>query len=193
MLKMKTIRLLMSAALVACAALATAADEALLSVSASRMVEASASVAAIDQGTREVTLTTEGGESITFTAGENVRNLEQVAVGDLVTMTVLEEISMSLVRPEQAMDAAEGGLVAAATAARGERPGMVVADIEVITATVEAIDLDAGTFALKGPEGNVMEFKARSAENLQKANVGDLVVFELDRAISLVVEAPEAP
>ncbi|MFU8765350.1 MAG: hypothetical protein ACNA7T_12545 [Haliea sp.] len=190
---MKTIRLLMSAALVACATLATAADEALLSVSASRMVEASASVAAIDQGTREVTLTTEGGESITFTAGENVRNLEQVAVGDLVTMTVLEEISMSLVRPEQAMDAAEGGLVAAATAARGERPGMVVADIEVITATVEAIDLDAGTFALKGPEGNVMEFKARSAENLQKANVGDLVVFELDRAISLVVEAPEAP
>ena len=189
---MKTIRLLMSAALVACATLATAADEALLSVSASRMVEASASVTAIDHETREVTLTTEEGESITFTVGDNVRNLEQVAVADVVTMTVLEEIHMSLVRPEQAMGAAEGGLVAAATSAEGDRPGMVLAGIEVITATVEAIDLDAGTFALKGPEGNVMEFTARNAENLQKAKVGDLVVFELDRAVSLIVEAPEA-
>lgn len=99
---------------------------------------------------------------------------------------------MSLVRPEQAMSAAEGGLVAAATSAEGDRPGMVLAGIEVITATVEAIDLDAGTFALKGPEGNVMEFTARNAENLQKAKVGDLVVFELDRAVSLIVAAPEA-
>ena len=189
---MKTIRLLISAALVAVAALATAADDVLLSVSASRTLEASASVAAIDQETREVTLTTEEGESVTFTVGENVRNLAQVAVGDLVTMTVFEEISMSLVHPEQRIDAAEGGLVAAATAAKGEKPGAVLADIEVITATVEAIDLDAGTFALKGPEGKVMEFQARNAENLQKASVGDLVVFELDRAISLTVDSAEA-
>jgi hypothetical protein len=79
---------------------------------------------------------------------------------------------------------------AVASAAEGDKPGVVMADVEVITATVEAIDLEAGTFSLKGPEGNVMEFEARNPENLKKASVGDLVVFELDRAVSLVVEAP---
>ncbi len=187
---MTTIRLLLATALLALAALATAADDALPAVFASRMVEASASVAAINHETREVTLTTEGGESVSFTAGDSVRNLDQVAVGDVVTMTVLEEISLSLVRPDEPMAAMEGGMEAAATAAEGDKPGVVLADIEVITATVEAIDLEAGTFSLKGPEGNVMEFAARNPENLKKASVGDLVVFELDRAISLVVEAP---
>lgn len=187
---MTTIRLLLSAALLAVTTLATAADDALPSVSASRMVEASASVAAINHETREVTLSTEAGESVSFAAGDNVRNLDQVAVGDVVTMTVLEEISLSLVHPDQPMAAAEGGMEAVASAAEGDKPGVVMADVEVVTATVEAIDLEAGTFSLKGPEGNVMEFEARNPENLKKASVGDLVVFELDRAVSLVVEAP---
>ena len=178
---MTTIRLLLSAALLAVTTLATAADDALPSVSAS--------VAAINHETREVTLSTEAGESVSFAAGDNVRNLDQVAVGDVVTMTVLEEISLSLVHPDQPMAAAEGGMEAVASAAEGDKPGVVMADVEVVTATVEAIDLEAGTFSLKGPEGNVMEFEARNPENLKKASVGDLVVFELDRAVSLVVEA----
>ena len=70
----------------------------------------------------------------------------------------------------------------------GEMPGAVVMDAVVITATVEEINLEANTFKLKGPEGNIQEYTARDPENLKKAAVGDIVVITQTEAIALSVE-----
>jgi len=67
-------------------------------------------------------------------------------------------------------------------------PGAAVMDAVVITATVEEINLEANTFKLKGPEGNVQEYTARDPENLKKAAVGDIVVITQTEAIALSVE-----
>jgi len=67
-------------------------------------------------------------------------------------------------------------------------PGMTAMDTTIVTATVEAIDIEANTFKLKWPEGIVKEYVARDPENLKKADVGDLVVVTYTEAIAVVVE-----
>jgi len=72
-------------------------------------------------------------------------------------------------------------------------PGVAVIDAVVVTAVVEEINLEANTFKLKGPEGNIEEFTAQNPENLKKAAVGDLLVITYSKAFILTVEkAPAA-
>ena len=61
-------------------------------------------------------------------------------------------------------------------------------DTQVITATVEEINLEANTFKLKGPEGNIEELTARDPDNLKLADVGDLVVITFTEAMAIAVE-----
>ena len=69
---------------------------------------------------------------------------------------------------------------------------MAAIDSQVITATVEEINIEANTFKLKGPSGEVNEYVARNPENLKKAAVGDLVVITYTQAIALSVEKTTA-
>jgi hypothetical protein len=62
----------------------------------------------------------------------------------------------------------------------------------VITATVEDINIEANTFKLKGPDGEVTEYTARNPDNLKRAMVGDLVVITRTDAVAVVVEAQPA-
>src|SRR5262249_20941330 len=58
----------------------------------SQTVTATAVVQAIDQNTREVTLKAENGNVFSFVAGDDVKNLSQVHVGDTVRVTYTESI-----------------------------------------------------------------------------------------------------
>jgi hypothetical protein len=160
-----------------------------LSFSASRSETLSAVVDAINHETREVTLTGSQGNTITFTASPDVRNLDQVNVGDHVFAELYEDINISL-QPGNGAQAGAGQLQQMARAEQGDKPGAAVVGTTVITATVEEINLENNTFKLKGPEGNVQEFTARNPENLRKASVGDLVVFTITQALGIVVKAP---
>ena len=71
---------------------------------------------------------------------------------------------------------------------KGEMPGMVAVDSQIVTATVEEINLEANTFKLKGPDGTINEFTARDPENLKRAAVGDLVVITTTEAVAISVE-----
>ena len=66
-------------------------------------------------------------------------------------------------------------------------------DAVVITATVEEINIEANTFKLKGPAGEIREYEARDPENLKKAEVGDLVVINNNRPITLRLLYPLNP
>ena len=63
-----------------------------------------------------------------------------------------------------------------------------IPDATVIIATVEEINLEANTFKLKGPDGEVNEYTARNPENLKRSAVGDLVVITVTEAIAITVE-----
>jgi len=161
------------------------------SFSASQTMTASALVEAIDQESRLVTLRTADDEEITFTAGEDVRNLGQVSVGDILTIEIVESVSIE-VMANDGMEATEGEASAIARAEEGDMPGMAAMEATVITATVEEINLDNNTFKLKTADGEINEFVAQNPDNLRRSQVGDLVVASYSTAIAIVVEKHEA-
>lgn len=159
--------------------------------SATETVLMTALVESINHETREVTLRGPEGNTASFVVGEEARNLDQVAAGDIVSAEYVQSISVEVMAAEGA-EASMGELVGAARSEKGEMPAGAIIDTVVITATVEEINLEANTFKLKGPEGNVKEYTARDPENLKKAEVGDLVVITLTEAVALSVEKTTA-
>jgi Cu/Ag efflux protein CusF len=68
----------------------------------------------------------------------------------------------------------------------GEKPGMAAIDSRMITATVESIDLEKRTVALKGPEGNTLNLKVdERTPNLENLKAGDQVVARYTQAIAI--------
>jgi Cu/Ag efflux protein CusF len=152
-------------------------------------VSATATVKAIDLKTRMVTLKRADGSLIKFRAGDEVRNLPQVKVGDEVTVTYYESLAYEVKKPG---DAVPGASVAegAERAKLGEKPGASGARITTVTATIAAIDKAAGTVTLKGPEGDLTTIKARDPQNLNRVSVGDLVQITYTEAVGISVETP---
>ena len=124
---------------------------------------------------------------MSFVAREEARNLDQVSVGDTVMAKYEQTLSIEVMANDGSEPGA-GGMVAAGRSEKGEMPGMAIMDAEVITATVEEINIEANTFKLKGPDGEVNEYVARDPENLKRAEVGDLVVITYTEAVALSVE-----
>ena len=154
---------------------------------ASQTMTVNAVVEAIDHETREVTLRLGDDETVTFTASEEARNLDQVAVGDIVNAEYVESISVEVVANE-GMEPDAGEIGAMVRTEKGERPGIAAMDTQIVTATVEEINLEKNTFKLKGPDGTVNEYVARNPDNLRRAAVGDLVVITTTQAVAISVE-----
>ena len=154
---------------------------------ASQTMTITAVVESIDHETRVVTLRRPQGDTVTFTAGEEARNLDQVAVGDIVNAEYEEILSIEVV----ANDGTEptmlelGGME---RSAKGEMPGLAAFDAQQVISTVEEINLEANTFKLKGPDGTVNEYVARNPDNLRRSEVGDLVIITTSQAVALSVE-----
>ena len=138
------------------------------------LVTLEATVTAINQETREVTLENADGESVTFIAGDEVRNLAQVEVGDKLTVDYLEAVEIKVLGPEEAEVGAEG-VAAAGRAELGEKPAGAAVSETTVVFVIEAIDKEMETVTLKGPAGNSKTVKVRNPDNLNKAAVGDKV------------------
>jgi hypothetical protein len=161
------------------------------SMTATNTMIVTAVVEAINVETREVRVKKADGQVLEFIASEEARNLGQVAVGDVMVAEYQETVSIEVM----ANEGYEPQVMAAEAVARteeGEMPGVAAMEATVITATVEEINIEANTFKLKGPEGNIREFVARNPENLRRSKVGDLVVITITNAVAIVVEKPVA-
>jgi len=161
------------------------------SLSTSETIIMTAMVEAINHETREVTLRGPEGNSASFVASEEARNLGQVQVGDIVMAEYVQSMSIEVVA-NNGSEPGAGELAAAGRSEEGEMPGMAMIDTVVVTATVEEINIEANTFKLKGPSGEIKEYEARNPENLKKAEVGDLVVITYTEAVAITVEKTTA-
>jgi hypothetical protein len=170
------------------------ADETMLerpSFSASQTMTTAAKVEAIDYETRVVTLRRIDGEEIIITAGDDVRNLAQVAVGDMLLAEYVETISIEVIANE-GMEPAAAVASIRARPQEGEMPGLAAMDTAITTATVEEINIENNTFKLKEADGSINEFVARNPDNLKRAKVGDLVVTTITMAVAMSVEKQAA-
>jgi len=74
------------------------------------------------------------------------------------------------------------------------KPGVVVINAASITATVEAIDYDKRTVALKGPRGNVVELKVGpDVKNFKQIKPGDRVTTNYYESTAILVRKPDEP
>jgi Cu/Ag efflux protein CusF len=161
------------------------------SLSTTQTVKLTAVVEAIDHETRQVTLRGPEGNTHTFTASDEAHNLDQVNPGDTVNAEYVQNITIEVFANDGSEPGA-GSMSAIQRAAKGETPGMAAMDTSILTATIEAIDIEANTFKLKWPEGEVEEYTARVPENLKKVVVGDMVVITYTEALAVVVEETAA-
>src|SRR5512139_1571115 len=149
-----------------------------------------ATVEAIDQKTREVTLKGPKGGVISFVAGPEVKNLAQVQKGDELVVEYAQALAISLKKSTKtavSRTIVEGGKAAAP----GQKPGVVAARQVNVTAKIEAIDTKTNVVTLKGVEHTV-DLKVKNPDNLKGFKVGDFVDAVYAEAIAINVQKPTA-
>lgn len=190
-LRMSIFKTIVIVALFSASTVALAADdEAALekpSLFTSQTIKVNAVVEAIDHETRVVTLRKPDGETVTFTASDEARNLEQVAVGDIVNAEYVQSISIK-VMADDGRGPGSGELGIIERTAEGEMPGAAIIEAQFETAVVEAIDLEANTFKLRYEDGTIEEYTARDPDNLRRSEVGDLVMITIAESVAISVE-----
>jgi len=154
-----------------------------------QLVEIRGAVQAVNLETREVTLKTEEGEVLTIEAGEEARNLDQLVIGDQVLIQYYEQLTLLLEKVEGMP--AQSEQVAMDRAEKGEKPGGIKMREMTITAKVVAIDTEASTATLTGPEGNSLTLDV-DPEKLAKVKVGDMVSAVYHEALAVSVKAVPA-
>ena len=153
----------------------------------SSMVEETATVEAVDQATRMVTLKGPKGNSITFKASDEVRNLAQVKVGDTVKFAYYESLAVRVLKKGEAFPTV-GESAAMARAKQGDKPAGVVGTETSVNVTLMAVDKKAKTATLKGEDGKLVTVTPLDMKNLDKVKIGDRAVITYTEAVAVKVE-----
>lgn len=150
--------------------------------------EVTAKVMEIDHAKRTVTLQSPDGETFAAKVGEGAVNFDQVAVGDMVNVTLTEELVVFL--DEEGAAPVDSSSAALATAPKGAQPGGLVAATNQVTGTVTAIDHEQRTATLQFKDGSTKTLPVRDDIDLTLRKVGDQVVFRLTEKLAISVEKP---
>jgi Cu/Ag efflux protein CusF len=145
-----------------------------------------ATVEAIDAAKREITLKGPKGKVVPLSVSPDVRNLEQVKVGDQVVVTYIEALSLTLMKEGKALRATTTKTDGVRTP-EGAKPGGAVAEHVKVTADVIAVDQKTHMVTLKGPKQEVDLYVADPAQ-LKLIKVGDQIEAEYTQALAITVE-----
>ena len=148
-------------------------------------IKVQATVTAIDKKTREVRLKAPQGEEQTVTAGPEVKNFDQIKVGNMVTVEYLRALALELKKG--------GGLIVqrteqagGAAAKPGEKPAGVVGRQVKVVADVVDVDPATQTIKLKGPQRTV-ELHIADPEQFKRVSRGDQVEATFTEAVAVAV------
>lgn len=148
-----------------------------------------ATVQAINANERIVILADQAGNVQTIEVDPEVKNFDQIALGDIVTVEYFESVALFLGSPDNKPGEFTNQIVQ--TAEKGDRPGMVVIDVVEIIATVESIDKENMKVKLKGADDKVVTVKVDpSMGNLENIKVGDTVHARYTEAVAVSVTEP---
>jgi hypothetical protein len=157
------------------------------SVKSERTVTVVATVEAIDLEKRVVTLKGPKGKVFDIMAGDEVRNLAQVKVGDEVAVKYHESVAIDVRRPGK-MPAGTKVAVVEERAKLGEKPAGIMSGSITVTATVEEIDAKNNRVTLKGSDGKSIFVAVKDPRSLDNVAIGDEVVITLTKSLAISVE-----
>jgi len=154
-------------------------------VTATDSAKLTATVTAIDPATRTVTLKGQNGKVAQVDVSDEVRNFDQLKVGDVVSVEYKHALALSLKK-----DGGTAGAGQRETVTRsqpGAKPGGTVGREVTITADVMAVNAGTKTVTLKGPAGNVVDLVVEDPEQLKAIKKGDQVQAVYSEALAISV------
>jgi len=154
--------------------------------------QVSAQVVGLDKATRTVTLKGPKGNVVDIVAGDEVKNFDQIKLGDYVFVRYLQSLTLELATTKGGIrEGAERE--GAARAQPGERPAGVAARQVTVLADVIGVDPKKKTITLKGPKGNVVELPVQNPEQFKVVKKGDQVAATYTEALAVSVEPAPKP
>ncbi|MET0442727.1 MAG: hypothetical protein ABW071_12155 [Casimicrobiaceae bacterium] len=149
-------------------------------------VKATATITAIDKSTRDVTLKGPQGREMTVMAGPDVKNFDNLKVGDQVDMQYVEALTLQL-RKGGDKTVAKTEKTDAVGAKKGEAPGGAVGRQVTVVANVVALDPAKQVVTLKGPNQTV-DLRVADPAQFKNIAVGDQVEATFTQAFAVAVE-----
>jgi Cu/Ag efflux protein CusF len=149
--------------------------------------KASAVIVAIDATSRAVSLKTASGKVFEIVAGPEVKNFDQLKVGEKVNVGYVEALSLELKKSGKGARAAKED-AAAVQAAKGEKPGAAAGRTVTVLADVVAVDQKTQMVTLHGPRGMV-DLHVPDPGQLKNIKKGDQIEAVYAEAVAVTVEA----
>jgi len=156
------------------------------------LVNATATVEAVNLEKRELTLKGSLGDISTITVDKAVKRLDEIKPGDQVKVQYYLAMAAELREPTSE-EKANPIMVVEGTAKAPKSAAPAAGQLNVIrvVATVEGLERPTRMLTLKGPRGNYLSVRARDVKKLEKLHLGDTIVVTFTEALAIGVEKAE--
>ena len=154
--------------------------------SVERTVDVTATIIAIDKTTRDITLKGPKGNWVVVTAGPEVKNLDQMNVGDKVHARYIEALVLELKKGND-LAVTRTEAASAMGAMPGAHPQGVAGRRITVVADVVAVNRETQTVTLQGPQLSAA-VKVTDPDQLRRIKKGDQVYATYTQALAMVVE-----
>jgi hypothetical protein len=148
-------------------------------------ITATATVKAIDPATRTVTLTSADGEDVQVKCGKQVRNFDQLKVGDQVKAAAFARLLVTPGKDDTGAEAADATTIIRTP--EGSKPGAMIARTQQRTAKIDAIDPAKRMVTLSGLDDQPRQVPVAKDVDLAKVKVGDEITVRVTRGLAIWV------
>lgn len=151
-------------------------------------------VAAINPGIRHVIVNGDDGRTTAMFVGPNVRNFENLKLGDRVTVRYTEALALAIAKGGPGTESQIGEIRtkveadAARQAAPGGKPGMSAMERTTLVANVFEIDRERGILTLRGTDGVPVDIKVPDKNALNQIKLNDQIVIGYRQSAALSIE-----
>jgi len=144
----------------------------------------------VDPKTRQVVIVGPNGNEFKTVLGDEVKNFNQIKVGDIVTLTHVEILVADIKKPSKVDIGERIETEKAARAKLGDKPAAAIERQVTVVADVTAVDEKKGTITLRGAT-RTLDLKVKDPKVLKGVKVGTQVEATVTEIIAIEVTAPK--
>ena len=151
-------------------------------------VTVTATIEAIDEATRKVTLKGPKGDTFEVTANEQVEGFNRLRVGDRISATLYEAIAINVRKPGAP---APSGQPTTTVMRKDRVPGSETRRQTTFTVSVESVDPSVPSITVKGPLGRVVTMKVADPASIAGVKAGDTVDVTYYESLLIKADRPK--
>lgn len=156
----------------------------------STLVETAVIVESVNRETREIRVIDARGHRFTIVADAAVKNFDQIEPRDRIVTEYLESVAI-VIFPRGSAEQKDEAAMDVEVAAPGDKPGVGVATVEIVSAEIHAINRADRLVTLEMDDGEMRTIKAADDAPLDEVSVGDLVRMRITKAIAISIVEPD--